>query len=249
MRAQHTMKSTTALVLALISIPAIASAQPQQPDGSRAPEGQRSMQEMDRAMRFRGMVPGGGYGPGGATTRPWRMYTPNPSPEEWKLVSEFMQKELPNSWALFDKIPENSFRRDEARRKVYQRYLDLHKDKETPMFPFKLDQARISDQILGLLPKLREADDADRPALESQLRELVKTKIQSELKERQLRIDSLAKKLDKEKQQLAMDQETLEKHLDERVKSLIQGGPGSKRDNDRPRREGPAEGRAVGAAE
>src|SRR4051812_11712739 len=218
------MKRTTALVLALISIPAIARAQPQQSDGSRPPESQRSMQEMDRAMRFRGMVPGGGggYGPGGSTTRPWRMYTPNPSPEEWKLVSEFMQKELPNSWSLFERIPETSFRRDEARRKVYQRYLDLHKDKETPMFPLKLEQARISDQILGLLPRLREADDADRPALESQLRELVKSKIQSELKERQLRIDSLAKKLDKEKQQLAMDQETLEKHLDERVKSLIQ---------------------------
>jgi hypothetical protein len=199
------------------------------------------MMEADRIRRWAAQGP---------SSRPY-LRLPMPTDEEWAKVSAFMQQELPNSWNLFERMPENVvWRREEAKRRIFQRYQELHKDKDSPrLFEAKLRQAKLGDEILPLVAQVREANDADRPALESQLREKVKEKIDAELKERELRIHDLAQRLEKEKVKLAEDRVKMEASLDARVKNLIRGEGGGVRPGDGGRRREGEPPKAVGVAE
>jgi hypothetical protein len=229
------LKWSMVSLLALCALPLIGEAQ----------ESQRPM-NMDPAERMRRWAMRAGDG-GGASTRPFvRM----PTEEEWTKVSAFMQQELPNSWSLFQRMPENVWRREEAKRRIFQRYQELHKDKDSPaLFEVKLKQAKLGDEILPLVAEVREANDADRPALEGKLRSKVKEKIDAELKERELKIQDLAQKLEKEKVKLSEDRVKMEASLDARVKNLIRGDNSGVRPGDGMRRRGEGEPAKVGMAE
>src|SRR5438046_3694660 len=115
-----------ATCLGLMAIPVIARAQEHS-----------SMQDMERKawpMRRSDAAGGGGTAAVGPTSRPWHqrsadelmgpngprwLQLPQPTEEEWAKASEFMKKELPNSWTLFDRMPERAWRRAEARRKSF----------------------------------------------------------------------------------------------------------------------------------
>jgi len=234
-------KWTLVSLAVLCALPLIGEAQQQQPPQ----QSQRTAMEPGRYNMMR-------WGPRGegSATRP---YLRLPSDEEWTKVSTFMKDELPNSWALYQRMSDkNPGRGEEAKRRIFQRYQELHKDKDSSeIFEAKLKQAKIGDEILPLVAKMHEAPDSEKPALESQLREKVKEKIGVELKERELRIQDLAAKLDREKAKLAEDRVKMEASLDARVNSLIHpGGEGG--GNARPSegmRRGEGEGRRAPGGE
>ena len=147
---------------------------------------------------------------------------PPPTDEQWRQVWSFLQdNQLPNRQAWYDlqaqQLASDPAALNELRARMSLRVRGLRRLQENnpDLYDFFLRQMRNEDTILGLVMQ-SNAEPADE-AVETKLRDEVRTRVESFLAERQRRLNELQKRLADEQTELSADRERLDTLVDQQV--------------------------------
>lgn len=213
----HFLRCLGGLILVLgVACPALA----QESDGSRDSNSPpRMIRPFDR--------PGGGE-------RPWGFRRGEISPEEWQVISEFMQENFPNRWAVYQQVsstPGREMLARELRRRIAIRYRQLERirqDNES-LYDATLQQAKAEDQVWGTVRTWREltekTSDSERTSVLEKLRSEVRAMLERNFKERETRLNNIRQALEREQKQLDEDRQRIDEIVDARVKTLTSDNP------------------------
>jgi hypothetical protein len=182
---------------------AVAAADPAPPphDFPTAPDGFRS------GRRF-----GGRHGRGSFMFR-----------GEWTQVSAFMQEHSPVRLKFINDLPEgprkNAMQSFAAR--TFHTYQQALAD-DPKLAAILVNRVELEDQVFDLAGQVRHADPVGRDALKQDLRQKVSDLVDTNIKERQLRIDRLETTLGSERARLAQDQKQRDKLVDQKFNAVMQ---------------------------
>ena len=169
----------------------------------------------------------------GAATRPAPQFGGRFEPvtdEQWNEVLPFVKDNFKNALAALDKMSDAGPIPRQARNKarIYAQVRDLRQlqDRDPERYQSRLEQAKLGDEIFGLVEKLRVAPRKEQGKLHQELRSKVRARVQAELEERERLIEKLTKQLDTQKKQLENDKLRLasDEELEKRVEFFVKSG-------------------------
>jgi hypothetical protein len=170
-----------------------------------------------------------------------------PTDEEWREIEAFATEFAPNRLSKFNEMR----KKDEPGWRVAQtviavrfRALDAMREHDPDLYDDRVAQLKLEDRIIGVadaaeLGKGGELTPEAREALASDVRELV----EMNLKEREARLDRLARQLDEQRKKLGEDRSAQGELVERKVKQIEADGsralilgdaPGGKRLKDKP---------------
>jgi hypothetical protein len=177
------MKFTLVALIAVFVLPLTVKAddpatQPSRPMGARMREFKRD-----------GLMPGA-----------------KPTQEEIDEAMAFMKDKAPNHYELFNRLPQDSPRRNRAEQILVMRYRNLMrvKDQAPEAYDAMLRQWQLEDQAIGFA---REIKEGKQPDADVRLREVVRQMVQKNLDDRRARIERLRKEVDDLQKQLDQDEQ------------------------------------------
>jgi hypothetical protein len=134
------------------------------------------------------------------------MVPPKPTQQEIDDALVFIQKNFPNHFEMFNRLPKDApFRNNMVLPRMVQRYRQLMRiqDQNPEAYGAMLRQAQFEDEALGYARDITER----RPDAEVRLKEVVRRMIQRGLDDRRERIERLERALAEQKQKLAEDEQ------------------------------------------
>ena len=152
-------------------------------------------------------------------------------------MEKFCKEHAPRRWAAL----EETARGDKSPARfggMYFRFrgLMMLENQDPELYKIKVRQIEIDDEEYGLMKEIREARRTSDKELiannTAKLRDLSKEYIASRINERSHRIISLQKSIDKEKSQLASDEQNKDALIAERVESILNDTPTRSRGHD-----------------
>ncbi len=176
--------------------------------------------------------------------------------EDVQDVMVFMRVHSPNRVRAMEGLPEDSSARRGVMAFVVARYRALQavKDEDPQLYDLNVKQVEIEDELYGLLAPVRTV--GDREKLRDRIRDAVKRQMETNLAEREHRLNRLRESVQREERRLDSDRSQLDQLTDTRTNALIQEGtPALRRDGlrrairDDARRDGRSAGTTRGAAE
>lgn len=166
--------------------------------------------------------------------RPWGFRRGDVSPEEWQVISEFMQENFPNRWAVYQQVsstPGREMLARELRRRIAIRYRQLERirqDNES-LYDVTLQQAKAEDQVWGTVRAWRElsekASDSERTSVLEKLQSEVRALLERNFKERETRLNNIRQALEREQKQLDEDRQRIDDMVEARVQTLTSDNP------------------------
>lgn len=142
---------------------------------------------------------------------------------EWAQISAFMEEHSPVRLKFINDLP------DGPRKNMMQSFAarTFHTYQQAQANNPKLaailvNRVELEDQVFDLAGQVRRADPAGRDALEQDLRQKISDLVDTNIKERQLRIDSLEATLSSEQMRLAEDKKQREKLVDQKFNAVMQ---------------------------
>lgn len=191
----------------------------EQPPAGEDPDGSRPTRQFDRW--------------GG--DRPWGFRRRGEiSAEEWEMVSQFMQENFPNRWAVYQNVvsmPGREVLGREMKIRIVSRHRHLERvrrDNES-LYNVVLDQARAEDAVWGTVRAWREltegSSEAERASTLEKLREEVRAMTLKTFDEREARLNSIRESLAREEKELAADRKRVDKLVEARVQTLTSDNP------------------------
>jgi hypothetical protein len=205
---------------------ALAFAAPGEPQQGGTGGGTGGGGSRDGNRRFEhGGGPGPGFGGRGGFGEP--------SPEDWQKYKEqlkaFCLQHSPRRW---QEIEERA-QRPGTRMRILSmsgKFKELQKyEKEDPtLYGIKVRQIEVEDAEYGLITDLKALDKSDEKGaadLRAKLRQQNGEYVKLRLQERAHRIDRLNRMIQREKEQLAADQQGVDRLADERLADLEKQGP------------------------
>ena len=148
---------------------------------------------------------GAGMGGGRMMKRDGMLLNLKPTQEEIDAAMAFVKANAPNHYELFNRLPENSPRRDRAEQLMVVRYRNLMrmKDQNPDVYQALLQQWKLEDEAIEEARAMKEGKkDAD-----VRLREVCRQMVQKSLDERRARIEKLRATLDEQQKQLDRDEQ------------------------------------------
>lgn len=152
--------------------------------------------------------------------------TGEPTDQQWREISEYMKRDLPNAWRSYKRQP--PARQEQMKKQIFAQFQatkELRRTNQPELYRLKLKQRKLLDEVAGLVRQWRKASLDDRPAVRQQLHEKVRLYLEALLQERDLRIKKLEAQLDKEKTRLSQDRQNLSASADARVAHLLNRNP------------------------
>ena len=173
---------------------------------------------------------------------------PSSTANENELAEALLQEYAPHMWKRLQRMPADGPMRAKLQRQLLERGRDLQrmKQRDPEQFANEIEQLKLEDEVVDLgrqLIRRGEPSSTDQEALKKSLRETIGKLVDSRLKNRQARLDRLARTLESERQKLDADRDDRDKLVQRQFDTVVNsrrpfGGPGG----------GPAEGRpAFGA--
>lgn len=166
--------------------------------------------------------------------RPWGFRRGDVSPEEWQVISEFMQENFPNRWAVYQQVsstPGREMLARELRRRIVGRYRQLERirnDNES-LYNITIEQAKAEDRVWGTVRTWRELSeknaDSERASVLEKLRSEVRVLLERNFKERETRLNNIRQALEREQKQLEEDRQRIDDIVESRVKTLTSENP------------------------
>jgi hypothetical protein len=156
------------------------------------------------------------------------------SPEQWETISQFMEENFPNRWAVYQQVtsaPGREMLAREMRFRIINRYyqLDRVRRENEALYQVTIDQARAEDEVWGTVRAWRElaenASASERETTLEKLREGVRALVRKSLDERKTRLASIREALAREEAQLEADRERIDKLVEARVATLTSDNP------------------------
>ena len=131
-----------------------------------------------------------------------------PTQDEINAAMAFVKENAPNHYQLFNRLPENSPRRERAQGLMVMRYRNLMRMKENnpDAYQAMLDQWKLEDQAIDDARSIKEG----KPDADVRLREVCRQMVEKSLDERRARIAKLRTALDEQQKQLEKDEENKE---------------------------------------
>jgi hypothetical protein len=131
-----------------------------------------------------------------------------PTQEEIDAAMAFVKENAPNHYDLFNRLPENSPRRDRAQQLMVMRYRNLMrmKDNNADAYQAMLDQWKLEDEAIDDARAIKEG----KPDSDVRLREVCRQMVQKSLDDRRARIEKLRSALDDQQKQLDKDEQNKE---------------------------------------
>lgn len=146
---------------------------------------------------------------------------PRPSTQEIDETLTFIEKNFPNHFEMFSRLPrEGPFRNNVVLPRMVQRYRQLMRmqDQNPEAYDAMLRQAQFEDEALGYARDIKERTAKDpHPDAEVRLKEVVRRMIQRGLDDRRERIERLEKALADQKQKLADDEQNKDQLIADQV--------------------------------
>jgi hypothetical protein len=196
------MKSIHLVLLAILVAPMTALAerpatQPSRPFAGKAEGGYAKMPKRD------GFMPG-----------------MRPTTQELEEAMSFVEKNSPNHFNLFNRLPEGSPRRARAEQLMVMRYHNLMRVKEQnpEVYDAMLQQWKLEDEAVGYARAMKEHT---QPEANVRLREVVRRMVQMSLDQRRERIDRLRKALDEQQKQLEQDEQDKDKLMEQQAREAV----------------------------
>lgn len=168
-----------------------------------------------------------------------------PTEEELQEAITFMRQYAPRRWELIDRLPADGFLRRRALRTVLDRYRAWEQfEADNAGRPRVIERRKrmmlLEDAAFGAAWDLRQASEAERPALEKKLNDAVTRLVEEGHSERRERIAQLEQLLSAEQARQREEEQNLAKVVAARVEALIRqiqdgpviGGRGSPDDPD-----------------
>ena len=151
-----------------------------------------------------------------------------PTEAEWREAAETMKALAPLAWARFEAMPRQAPHRAKVMRRIVDRHQELARLKtdDPKRYEGEVEQLRVEDEILGLVIKFRQAAGAEAASLERQLREKVGQLVDLRFRNREARIDRLARSLEDERRRFEADKKNREQIIERRFKGVINGPMG-----------------------
>jgi hypothetical protein len=153
---------------------------------------------------------------------------PPPTETEWREAAESMKVLTPLAWARFEAIPKQAPYRARFMRRIVERHQELVRLKahDPKRYEGEVEQLRIEDEILGLVIKFRQAKGADAEPLERELRAKVGQLVDLRFRNREARIDRLARTLEEERRRFEDDKRKRDQIIDRKFNGIINGPMG-----------------------
>lgn len=151
-----------------------------------------------------------------------------PSADEWKKISAFMEAHSPRRWSFFSNLPESQ-RRHVMTIVATHTYRNFQKAtaQDPKLGDIIMKQIEAQDAVFGDINDMRKARRANNAALMQTLATKVHSDISSMtdlgFQERQLRIDLLQKTIDNLKTRLDADKKNRDGLIGHRVRSVMGG--------------------------
>ncbi len=218
---------------------------------SRYASGQEVQQVADRPEKVERVEPRGGDGAG--PMRPMGrggLRAAQPSEEDMVEILAFMRVHSPNRVKAMESLPEESAARRGVMAFVVARYRALQalKDEDAQLYGLNVKQVEIEDELYGLLAPARAV--GDREKIRERIHDAVKRQIDTNLAERERRLNRLRESLQREERKLDTDRAQIDELTDARTNALVrEGTPALRRDVLRraAREDGRRDGRPGGA--
>ena len=221
MMKMNTTKTLTFFAATLLAMPVLA--QTSRPIGADRVPGERRGGWGDRFSNPGGT--GGGTDMNGAD-RPFRR--PNPdravTDEQWEEIQKFMREVSPRRTAAYDDMSADN--KPLVKKLVVARYdfiQNLKKD-DPALYDVTVDKWKAEDSIFGILKDLHDSnkkvEDDDKKALREQVSKL----IDSNFKERDLRIEKAKKSLSEAVARLDEDKKNKDNLVDDKLNQYLREG-------------------------
>ena len=153
------------------------------------------------------------------------------SERERSELSQFMKEVSPRRWEIFENLPENSPLRERTWALFVSRYrmLGRVKSDDSALHGVLVERIKVEDIIFDNMAVIKRAVAEDRAKgeielLQQQLRAHVARLVDLGIKERRIRIDSIEKTLQLERQKLVEDERNREGIITRQLKHLETGG-------------------------
>lgn len=177
---------------------------------------------------------------GDATSRPWgwgmrsmmeatglrlnhqEIGNVDPTEAQWKEISEYMKRELPNAWELYEH--QTPARQAGMRRQIFARFQAtqaLRQSNQVELYNLRLREQKLLDQTAGLVKQWRRAPLDEKAAIRKQIRGKAQEIVQVSLQEQELRIKHLEAQLAEAKNRLAQDRSNLETLAERRSNRIL----------------------------
>jgi hypothetical protein len=152
--------------------------------------------------------------------------TADPTESQWHEIAEYMKRELPNAWELYEHQP--SSRQAKMRRQIFAKFQAtqvLRQTNQIELYSLRLRQQKLWDETSGLIKQWRTAPMDQKPALRAQVLAKVHEAMQAMLKEQELRITKLEHELTEAKNRLTQDRHNLDEMAERRSNHLLEQSP------------------------
>jgi hypothetical protein len=172
---------------------------------------------------------------------------PASTANETDVAEALLEEYAPHMWKRLQRMPADGPLRTKLQRQMMERARDLQRmqQRDPEQFKNEVEQLQLEDEVADLgrqVIRRGEPSSTDQDVLRKRLRETIEKLVDVRLRNRQARLQRLAKTLETEKQKLETDQGNRDKLVQRQFDTVVSsrrpfGGPG-----------GPGEGRpAFGA--
>jgi hypothetical protein len=196
--------------------------------------------------------------PAQARSRAAQPPAPPVSDAEWESVAGEMRRHMPQAWARLEQVP--PARQARMKRMFVERFRELQRlaQREPEQYRREIELVELEDEVFGLARQLwpgaaRGGDD--RGEVRKALREKVGQLVDLRIRNREARIERLAKALETERGRLEADKRNREVVVERQFNAMANGEPipgvpgsGAAPGNRRPPREQPTTGADVSAS-
>ncbi len=144
------------------------------------------------------------------------------SPDETEEAMRFMRVHSPRRYSALESLREGP-QKAHIKNLAAVRYMQLIRlEKSDPeLFKKSLARTELEDEIFGLAAELRKAPADKQEALKTQLHDKVTTLVNAEIDERQARLKTLEKAVEKARLELVSEQNNREATVDNQVYQLM----------------------------
>jgi ElaB/YqjD/DUF883 family membrane-anchored ribosome-binding protein len=174
-------------------------------------------------MGMRGMMEAAGLR---MNRRDEELPSAEPSPGEWHEISEYMKRELPNAWELYQRQPPP--RQAKMKRQIFAKFQAtqaLRQSNQLELYSLRVQQQKLWDETEGLIKQWHAAPLDQKPAIRIKIQGKVHEAMQAVLKEQELRIKKLEQALADAKDRLAADRKDLDEVAARRSNRLLEQSP------------------------
>ncbi len=154
--------------------------------------------------------------------------------DEWADVSQFMEENFQNRWAVYKNItskPGREMLAREMKQRIVSRHRQLERIRQSNpgLYDVAIAQARADDEVWGAVKAWQElsesAPETERDAAQKELRQRVRGLLEKTLEDREARLANLRKMIQRENEQLDADRKQIDRLVNERVEQLTSDNP------------------------